>query len=291
MAFLILLVGLVLLAINILSWRKIRHSLQPNLPRLTQHGYYRDYITAIVKEWREYSLGDGSNRGWRNLAIAFAFFFGLLLANGVWFKFEWLSFISASLAAIFIAQIRIGRSLHRKAFEASFPEALAVISASVSAGNSIHQALYRCGQDVAGDLGNTFNRIDRRLNLGEEADRVFIDAWLQYPYREFYFFIIVIQVSIQRGGQLRTLINRLARIINDSKKMAKRKKAMTSEARTSAKIVAAMPLLFFFGMKYLNPENYDFIIHDPIGRLILYYVIGSELIGMFIIWILLKRAT
>lgn len=43
-------------------------------------------------------------------------------------------------------------------------------------------------------------------------------------------------------------------------------------------------------MKYFSPENFDFVVHDPVGRLILYYVIASEAIGMIIIWILLRRA-
>ena len=43
-------------------------------------------------------------------------------------------------------------------------------------------------------------------------------------------------------------------------------------------------------MKYLSPENFDFIINDPTGQLILYYVIASECIGMLIIWLLLRRA-
>ncbi|WP_258318080.1 type II secretion system F family protein, partial [Escherichia coli] len=124
---------------------------------------------------------------------------------------------------------------------------------AVSAGNSIHQALHRCGEGIDGDLGKMFKRIDRRLNLGEEPERVFNDAWKEYQYREFYFFNIVMLVSMQLGGQLRVLVGRLSRIITNSKNMARRKAAITSEARMSAKIVAAMPLLFFCGMKYFSP--------------------------------------
>ncbi|QKJ88630.1 Flp pilus assembly protein TadB [Paramixta manurensis] len=291
MAYLILLAGVVLLGINIVSWKRLTRSITQDAHRAATPNIPREYLRAIVQEWRTYALGDGSWRGRRGLIIALLTLLAMLFINAWWLKFTLGFFLPTMLVILFVAQIRIGRSLHHKAFEATFPEVLSVVGSAVSAGNSIHQALHRCGEDVAGELGETFNRIDRRLNLGEEPDRVFLDAWRRYPYREFYFFVMVIQISIQRGGQLRTLINRLARIINNSKKMAKRKKAMTSEARTSAKIVAAMPILFLFGMKYLNPENFDFVIHDPVGRLILYYVIGSEIIGMLIIWLLLKRAT
>lgn len=43
-------------------------------------------------------------------------------------------------------------------------------------------------------------------------------------------------------------------------------------------------------MKYLNPENYDFIINERLGNYVLYYVICSEILGLFIIWMLIKRA-
>jgi len=291
MAYLILVLGALLLIINIVSWRRLTRTASLDSQRSNLSSIPLTSTRLLLKEWREYALGDGSWRGRRGLIIGLMLLAGAVYVNAKWLSFNVWVYIPIILLLLFIAQIRIGRIFHQKYFENTFPEALSVINAAVSAGNSIHQALNRCGENVKGEMGDTFSRIDRRLNLGEESERVFLDAWKQYPYREFYFFVIVIQISIQRGGQLRTLINRLSRIINNSKKMSRRKKAMTSEARTSAKIVAALPILFLFSMKYFNPENFDFVVNDPVGRLILYYVIGSEVIGMLIIWFLLKRAT
>lgn len=291
MAYFTLLIGIALLVINFFNWRSVTRSLTRDSAQSPLANRFQKKLIGWLNEWRSYALGNGRWPNCRSGIIALILFLTLLIMNAVWIQFAWAALIPALLIMLLIGQIRHGRSQRYRDFEARFPEALSVINAAVSAGNSIHQALNRCGQDVGGDLGKTFNEIDRRLNLGEETDRVFLDSFQRYPYREFYFFIMVIQVSIQRGGQLRTLITRLARIINNSKKMAKRKKAMTSEARTSAKIVAALPLLFLFGMKYLMPENFNFVIHDPVGQLVLYYVLASEIIGIFIIWMLLKRAT
>ncbi|EJS83287.1 Flp pilus assembly protein, partial [Pasteurella multocida subsp. multocida str. P52VAC] len=35
----------------------------------------------------------------------------------------------------------------------------------------------------------------------------------------------------------------------------------------------------------------DFLINNPDGRMVLYYVFGSELLGMFIIWWLMRKST
>ena len=290
MFYIIISIGAALLIMNFLRWRKITRTVASETSLKKDFLPYV-YARAYWNEWQQYAFGDYSLKGMKGAIITAALIIALLVVNGNWFKFNWPMFLVLLMTSAFIMQIRIGRSLRRRYFEASFPEVLSVMNSAVSAGNSIHQALHRCGSGIDGDIGRVFKRINQRLNLGEEPERVFNDAWKEYQYREFYFFNIVMLVSMQLGGQLRVLIGRLSRIITNSKIMARRKAALTSEARTSAKIVAAIPLLFFCGMKYFSPENFDFIIHDSIGRLILYYVIASELIGMAIIWYLLRKAT
>ncbi|MFI8416079.1 type II secretion system F family protein [Serratia sp. NPDC078593] len=292
MPYVILILGLALLLVNYFRLKKLSGSITAaHESANARPSLWRKYLEPLWIEWKLYALGNGSWQGRKGAITAVIVLILLLLLNANWLGFDMALFFPAVLLCVFITQIRIGRALHRRYFDERFPEVLAVINAATSAGNSIHQALHRCGAGVDGELGAVFKRIDRRLNLGEEPERVFRDAWLEYRYREFYFFVIVMLVSLQRGGQLRVLVGRLSRIITNSKNMARRKAAMTSEARMSAKIVAAIPLLFLCGMKYFSPENFDFIINDPVGRLILYYVIGSEAIGMAIIWILVKRAT
>ncbi|HEY3984588.1 type II secretion system F family protein [Cedecea sp.] len=290
MSYWIVIAGMVIFIINLYRWRKIKLTISQQ-PLARREYLPITWFVSLWNEWRQYALGDGTLQGAKGAIVAAAVVAVLIFLNSNWLEIGWDIFIPMVVAGAFFAQLRIGRSLLRRDFENRFPEVLSVVNAAVSAGNGIHQALSRCGKSVEGKLGETFNRIDRRLNLGEEPERVFKDAWQDHRYREFYFFVIVMLVSLEHGGQLRVLIGRLSRIIVNSKNMARRKAAMTSEARASAKIVAAIPLLFFCGMKYFSPENFNFIIHDPTGRLILYYVIASEAIGMIIIWILLRRAT
>ena len=70
--------------------------------------------------------------------------------------------------------------------------------------------------------------------------------------------------------------------------MEKKKFAMTSEARYSAKIVGALPFIFLIIMRYLSPENFQYIFETETGNIILWYVILSEVIGMGIIQILMR---
>ncbi|MFA0124579.1 pilus assembly protein TadB, partial [Vibrio sp. 10N.261.48.A2] len=49
------------------------------------------------------------------------------------------------------------------------------------------------------------------------------------------------------------------------------------------------PFFFLFILQFLSPENFEFVMHHPEGRPILYYLITSESIGMLIIWALMKK--
>ena len=68
----------------------------------------------------------------------------------------------------------------------------------------------------------------------------------------------------------------------------KKKFSMTSEARLSAKIVGSLPFIFLIMMRYMSPENYDYVFETETGNIILYYVVISELIGMGIIQMLMR---
>lgn len=93
---------------------------------------------------------------------------------------------------------------------------------------------------------------------------------------------------MHRGGQLKDVITRLNRLMFDARAIDKKKLALTSEARISAKIVASIPFIFLLLMQYISPLNYEFVMFSEEGRPILYYVLISEAIGMTIIAALLK---
>ncbi|QFI38755.1 pilus assembly protein TadB [Moritella marina ATCC 15381] len=210
------------------------------------------------------------------------------VVNTTFFRVNWL-FVSlpmclfSSVAGYFWLVKRA-----QKKFEASFPDALNMLASAVSAGDSIMHAIIFVGQSLDDDVGREFKIMGERLQLGETPDKVFQKSCIRYPYPTFQFFVITLRANMQRGGQLKEIITRLNRLIFDSNAIEKKKYAMTSEARTSAKIVGAIPFIFLFMLQYLSPENFEFVMFSASGKPILYYVLVSELIGMTIIWSLMK---
>ncbi|MBM7038386.1 type II secretion system F family protein [Vibrio ulleungensis] len=178
-----------------------------------------------------------------------------------------------------------------KHFEETFPDALNMLASAVSAGESIMHAIGYVGTHLEGDVGKEFNVMYERLRIGETPDEVFRKACDRFPYPSFQFFVITLRANISRGGQLKDVINRINRVMFDARAMEKKKIALTSEARMSAKIVGSIPFIFLIFMQYMSPENYEYVMFNEAGRPILYYMLISEFIGMAIIWKLMRGAT
>lgn len=191
------------------------------------------------------------------------------------------------LAIVFL--FRILASRRKNLFEQTFPDALNTLVSAISAGENIEKSFAYVGASSSGNLiADEFREISERMKLGESIDTIFNRSSQRFPYPTFIFFVVAIRANRTHGGQLRTVLERLVRVLVESRNIDRKAKAMTSEARTSAKIVGAIPFGFLFIMKFISPDNFDYVIFNPQGQWILYYLLASVGFGMLIIWGLVK---
>ena len=176
----------------------------------------------------------------------------------------------------------------RKEFENTFPDALNILMSAVTAGESLMHAISYVGETMDNSIGREFKQMGDRLKLGETTETVLRRACKNYPYPEFLFFTLTIRANSERGGQLKGVLARLIRVLVDSRTLERKKMAMTSEARISAKIVAAIPLIFVIILNHTSPSSMEFLVNDPSGRIVLYYVLGSETLGLLVVWLLVR---
>lgn len=173
-------------------------------------------------------------------------------------------------------------------FKTNFPDALNILSGAISSGQSIIHAFEYVGKQLDNDVGKEFKLMAERLLIGEDPDDVLERSSNTFPYLEYFFFASTIRINLARGGQLKDVINKINRLMFDSRSVEKKKNALTSEARASAKIIACLPVIFLIILKFTSPENYSFVMFEEAGQPIFYYVLVSELLGFFCIWLILR---
>ncbi|ENM5815136.1 type II secretion system F family protein [Vibrio mimicus] len=215
-------------------------------------------------------------------AIAVYFINDFFLQQTYW---KVLLFLQPLLFVVFIVKLRAHKTAK---FQSNFPDALNILSGALSAGQSIVHAFEYVGKQLDNDVGYEFKFMAERLLIGEDPDEVLARSAASFPYVEYFFFASTIRINLSRGGQLKEVINRINRIMFDARAVDKKKNALTSEARSSAKIIAALPVIFLLILKFTSPENYNFVMFEEGGKPIFYYVVISELIGFFCIWMILR---
>ncbi|CAM3513715.1 type II secretion system F family protein [Parendozoicomonas haliclonae] len=199
----------------------------------------------------------------------------------------WLLSLLVCSAAL-IGTLIFARVWKKRQFEAGFADALNLIAGAVSTGETLNNAISYAGQTLEGIVGHAFRRMGQEMAVGQPADEVLMRACQRFPYPQFLFFALAVRANISRGGQLNDVLKSLSRVMFNSRSLDKKKMAMTAEARLSAKIVGAIPLIFLVIMKVIMPLDFDYVMFNPEGKPILYYVLGSELLGAAIIWKLMR---
>lgn len=212
----------------------------------------------------------------------------VVIGAGIYININFLEFpmmlvvIASCLLAIIAIYLYLIKKL-KADFDGNFPEALNLIVGIVSSGNSLSQGLHEAGEKISGIVGEVFREISRRLDIGDDTERVLMDSYKKLPFKEYYFFTLVLVVNMQGGGEIKEIMYRLSKMINSSKVLERNRDGKTAELRMTVKILSFLPI-GFIGMLYLiSEENFYFLTKDPTGRLVLYYVIGSVFIGRSII--------
>lgn len=195
------------------------------------------------------------------------------------------AFVFTLLAMYKVTKIRM-----KKEFDIMFPEFLNYLQGIILSGGSVLHAFSVCSQKFDGRLGDVLKELTARLNIGEDFEKVLLDSYSKLPFREYYFFILTITVNLQGGGELKEVLSRLAKMIVNSRMLEKILAGKTAEVRMSVKILAAMPVLFLFALRFISPENYQFLMNEATGHYILYFVFGCVGVGVMVIRRMINKA-
>jgi tight adherence protein B len=103
------------------------------------------------------------------------------------------------------------------------------------------------------------------MPIGDACEKLFE----RVPLPETNFFGIVISIQQKAGGNLSEALGNLSRVLRDRKKMKMKIVAMSQEAKASAGIIGALPIVVM-GLVYLTSPNYISLLWtEPHGRLML----------------------
>lgn len=163
-----------------------------------------------------------------------------------------------------------------------FADAIDIIVRGVKSGLPLTECLRIIANESPAPLGEEFMTLTDNIAMGTSVDRALQKFYERVPLPEVNFFVIVLTIQAKSGGNLSEALGNLSSIIRSRKMMREKIKAMSSEAKASAMIIASLPFAVG-GMVYATtPEYISELWRTSTGHLILAGAAGLMFTGVMV---------
>jgi tight adherence protein B len=170
-----------------------------------------------------------------------------------------------------------------KAFGAQMPEALEMMVRSLHAGHPIASAIGMVASEMPDPAGSEFGIVIDEMTYGLDLNVALQNLTGRIPHPDLAFFMVAVQIQHQTGGNLAEVLSNLASVIRDRFTMKMKVKVITAQGRSSAFVVALMPLLTAAGLNFIAEGYFGDVANEPMfvpamGLAAVLWVLGMAII-------------
>jgi tight adherence protein B len=200
------------------------------------------------------------------LAMPLLTLIGFLFAISVHLPFAVALALSAGSGAIPAGYLYWLKSQRMAKFERQLPEALELVSRALKAGHAFSVGLKLVGEEAADPVGTEFRRVFDEVSMGVALPQALANMTERLNCVDLRFFVTSVLVQRETGGNLAEIIDSLAGLIRKRFELQLKVAALSAEARFSALILFALPLVVGAAIYKMNPEYMSTLVTDPMGN-------------------------
>ncbi|UJW84854.1 type II secretion system F family protein [Devosia sp. SL43] len=174
------------------------------------------------------------------------------------------------------------RKKYQDKFLDELPNAVEAIVRGVKTGLPLNDSIRVVAKDAKEPVRSEFGRVLDQQAFGmtmTEAVGVLLD---RVPLPEVNFFVVVITVQQQAGGNLSEALGNLAKVLRNRKKMKQKIKAMSSEAKASAGIIGSLPFVVGILVSITSPTYLAPLFFTTLGNIWLGIGVVMLAAGVFV---------
>lgn len=189
-----------------------------------------------------------------------------------------LGYASFPLAWIFVTRgvFKRWQAKRRQKLFRQLPDALSMVIRAVRAGIPVTESLGTVGREAPAPTGAEFRRLYDEISIGLSLQDGLWEMARRTGLPEYRFFAVALSLQGQTGGNLTDTLQNLADVIRRRVAIGRKGMALTSEARTTAAALVALPFLAGGGLALLQPTYIGLLFSERHGRLIL----GAALLSL-----------
>ena len=160
-------------------------------------------------------------------------------------------------------------SRRKAAFTREFANAIDVIVRGVKSGLPLGECLKIISTESPAPVGPEFKNIVEAQKVGIPLEDSLKRMYDRMPIAEVNFFQIVLTIQQKTGGNLAETLLNLSNVLRDRKRLHGKIRALSSEAKASAAIIGALPLIVMILVYLTTPSYIELLFTERMGNLML----------------------
>jgi tight adherence protein B len=205
----------------------------------------------------------------------FAFLLAIPLTGDL---FSALAFAFAAGCGLPLWLLRFLKKRRESRFLDGLPDAVDVIVRGIKAGLPLLDSLKMIASEAPEPLRSEFRGIIETQTIGIPLGEACLKLYERIPLPEANFFGIVVSIQQRAGGNLSEALGNLSNVLRERKKMKAKIKAMSMEAKASAGIIGALPIVVMTLVWLTSPDYIELLWTEALGRVML----AASAIWMFL---------
>lgn len=150
-------------------------------------------------------------------------------------------------------------------FNEQLEDALGSMSSALKAGFSINQALESIADENRPPISIEFRLLVQELRLGVPLEDALDNMCKRIESEDFELVAVAIITARQTGGELTSVLERLASVIRERLRIHRKVSALTAQGRLQAIVIGIMPFALMFMMSYIVPDAMAAFFESVIG--------------------------
>jgi tight adherence protein B len=172
---------------------------------------------------------------------------------------------------------------HMRRVADAMPGVALMLGSAVAAGLSLRQAIVRAARDTPDPLGVHLRAVSTELDLGARIDDALSGLHERLPDADLGLLVTAILVQRRTGGDLARALRDMSSRLEERRRLAREVRGATAQARATAWMVAALPLLGAALAESASPGLIARSLGHGVGLAILIVSVALQAAGVLII--------
>lgn len=173
----------------------------------------------------------------------------------------------------------------QKKFLTDFADSLDAMTRLLRAGMPVSEAIKMVAREFNGPVGEEMGRIFDQQKIGVSLPDAVANCAKRIPIPEVQMFTTAVTIQAQTGSSLSEILEGLAKVIRSRFRLRRKVQALSSEAKSSAIIIGALPVFVASAMYFINPEYIELLFIDATGR----FMLGVSFFWMMIGGLIMRQ--